>query len=100
MIGAVGSSGKNGCALLVSGTTAAAAAEAYCLRSAVDAILETLCVLMYDGRAQRAVRRSEAMVIVGRCCRVERERESHDSYRELECGECVTAPSFASIVVH
>jgi hypothetical protein len=67
-MGAVGSSGKNGCAPLVSGTAAAAAAEAYCLRSAMGAILEVLCALMHAGRARRAVRRSEAIVVIGRVC--------------------------------
>jgi hypothetical protein len=63
MIGAVGSSGKNDCSLLVSGTVAAAA-EAYCLRSAIGAILGAFESYKHlkAGRVRPAVRRAEAIV--------------------------------------
>jgi hypothetical protein len=60
-MGAVGSSGKKDCSPLNSGTAAAAAAEAYCLRSATGAILGAFKHLK-AGRTRPAVRRTEAMV--------------------------------------
>lgn len=62
MMGPVGSSGKNGCSPLVSGIACAAAAEAYCLRSAIGAILHVFWAFKYAGRTRFAVRRSEAIV--------------------------------------
>jgi hypothetical protein len=59
-MGAVGSSGKKDCSPLNSGT-AAAAAEAYCLRSATGAILGAFKHLK-AGRTRPAVRRTEVMV--------------------------------------
>lgn len=71
IIGASGSSGKNGCSLLTSGAAKAAAAEAYRLRSATGATLDARGALefMIAGRMRPAVRRSEAIlanVIEGR----------------------------------
>ena len=63
MIGALGSSGKKACSLLVSGAAAAAAADAYRLRSAIGAILGAFRAveLVTAGRARPTVRRSEAI---------------------------------------
>jgi hypothetical protein len=72
MIGAVGSSGKNDCSLLVSGITAAAA-EAYCLRSAIGAILGAFDAYKHlnAGRVRPAVRRTDAIVSMEReSCKV------------------------------
>jgi hypothetical protein len=64
-MGPAGSSGKNGCSL-VSGMGAAAAADAYRLRSAMGATLTALGALelMSAGRKRPAVRRSEAIMTV------------------------------------
>jgi hypothetical protein len=62
MMGPVGSSGKNGCSPLVSGIAAAAAAEAYCLRSATGEILQVFGAVRHAGRTRPAVRKSEAIV--------------------------------------
>jgi hypothetical protein len=64
MIGAVGSSGKKDCSLLVSGIAAAAAAEAYCLRSAIGATLGAFEAYKHlkAGRLRPAVRSTEAIV--------------------------------------
>ena len=55
-MGARGSSGKKACSPPLSEETAAAAAEAYCLRSAAGAIVDTVGRTI-DDRARPAVRR-------------------------------------------
>lgn len=62
-MGAVGSSGKKGCSLVVSGARAAAA-EAYCLWNAIGARLLAICIFDagYDGRMRLAVQSKEAIV--------------------------------------
>jgi hypothetical protein len=63
-MGPAGSSGKKGCSLVVSGATAAAAADAYCLLSAIGGSLVALRMVEveHDGRIRLAVRRKEAIV--------------------------------------
>jgi hypothetical protein len=62
-MGAVGSSGKKDCSPPMSGTAAAAAAEAYCLRSATGAMRGAFKHLK-AGRTRPAVRRREAIIVL------------------------------------